>query len=172
MKNILMLGLSAALAVTACSKADSNASSSNAAGAASGASGATPGGGAAASGELGPASLEVSWTGKYDPSDPPGEEHPLMRVTNKDATRPLTFYQGFFYFYDHDKKQIGREFRDRYQFSLKPGQTTELGAGPRKSELPKGTEHMEFVVTGANFGSEAAKFRVATPPPDKRPMGG
>jgi hypothetical protein len=166
MKNVLILGLSTALAVTACNKSDSNAGSPNAT-ASSRASGAAPAGGAAAGAELGPSSLEVSWTGKFD-----AEEYPLMRVTNKDTTRPLTYYMGFFYFYDHDKKQVGREFRDRYQISIKPGQSEEIGAGSKKSELPKGTEFIEFVVTGANFGSEAAKFRVATPPPEARPMGG
>lgn len=160
MKTIFVLGLAAALAATACDKTDSNAG-------ASAAGSAAPSGGAKAGGELGPSSLEVSWTGKFDP-----EGYPMMRVTNKDATRPLTFYQGFFYFYDKDKKQLGREFRDRYQFEVKPGQSTELAAGPQKAKQPTGTEHIEFVVTGANFGSETAKFRVATPPPENRPMGG
>lgn len=169
MRNILVLGLLAALAASACDKGStSNPSASGAA-----ASGASPTTSAApaAGGTLGPASLEVTWTGKWDKGDGTSE-YPLMKVVNKDTTRPLTFYQGFFYFYDHDKKQVGREFRDRYQFSIAPGQTTELGAGPEKKQIPKGTEHIEFVVTGANFGSEANKFRVDGVPPEKRPMGG
>jgi hypothetical protein len=166
MKITLVFGLAAALAATACDKGStSNPSASGAA-----ASGAAPTTSAAPA-ALGPASLEVTWTGKWDTSEKTNE-YPLMKVVNKDATRPLTFYQGFFYFYDHDKKQVGREFRDRYQLSIAPGQTTELGAGPEKKQIPKGTEHIEFVVTGANFGSEANKFRVEAVPPEKRPMGG
>jgi hypothetical protein len=169
MRNILVLGLLAAFAASACDKG----SSSNPAASGAAASGASPTTSAApATGAtLGPASLEVTWTGKWDTSEKVNE-YPLMKVVNKDATRPLTFYQGFFYFYDHDKKQVGREFRDRYQFSVPPGQSTELGAGPKKADLPKGTEHIEFVVTGANFGSETDKFRIEAPPPEKRPMGG
>lgn len=167
MKNVLALGLLASLAVTACSKTESNDSSAKVAASGSKSGGAAPAGAAAPGAELGVSSLEVTWTGKLD-----AEGYPLMRVTNKDTTRPLTYYMGFFYFYDHDKKQIGREFRDRYQISIKPGQTEEIGAGPQKKDQPKGTEFIEFVVTGANFGSETAKFRIATPPPDPRPMGG
>lgn len=168
MKNTLVLAVSALLVATACNKSDSKASASSSSSPASAGSGAAP---AAAGAALGPASLEVTWTGKWDTSEAPSE-YPLMKVANKDATRPLTFYQGFFYFYDKDKKQLGREFRDRYQFSIPPGESKELGAGPKKADLPKGTEHIEFVVTGANFGSETAKFRIETPPPDTRPMGG
>jgi len=167
MKNVLVLGLSAALAVMACNKTESNSGSPNAAPSASGAKGAAPAGGAAAGAEVGPSSLEVTWTGKLD-----AEGYPIMKVTNKDATRPLTYYQGYFFYYDHDKKSLGREFRDRYQISIKPGQTEEVAAGTPKKDQPKGTEFIEFVVSGANFGSETAKFRIATPPPENRPMGG
>jgi hypothetical protein len=114
----------------------------------------------------------VSWTGQFKAGDAPTEEYPVLSVTNADATRPLTFFQAWYYFYDKDKKQLGRVFLERYQFSLAPGQKTELSAGPKKADLPAGTAHIEIVVTGANFGSEAAKFRVTSPPPEQRPMGG
>lgn len=169
--HLVVLGLSVAFAATACNNTDSKEGSPNAAGSASKAAGATSAA-AAAGAQLGPSSLEVTWTGKFDTTDGPGQEYPLMRVVNKDATRPLTYYQGYFYFYDRDKKQIGREFRDRYQLSIKPGQSSDIGAGPRKSELPKGTEFIEFVVSGANFGSETDKFRITTPPLETRPLGG
>ena len=169
MKHVLILALSAALVATACNKSESNASSSNAAPSASGASGAAPAGGAAAGAgaQVGPSSLEITWTGKSD-----AEGYPIMKVTNKDATRPLNYYQGFFYYYDHDKKQVGREYKNRYQLAIKPGQTEEVVGGTPKKDQPKGTEFIEFVVTGADFNYDAAKFRIETPPPENRPMGG
>jgi hypothetical protein len=169
MRKNLVFALALALGVPACDKTASKDSGPAAsAGGAAAATGAAP----AAVGVLGPASLDVTWTGNWQAGDAPGSEFPVMRVVNKDATRPLTFYQGWFYFYDKDKKQVGRLFRERYQFSLEAGQTKEMSGGPEKKELPEGTEHMEFVVTGANFGSEADKFRVEAAPPETRPMGG
>lgn len=109
------------------------------------------------------ASVEIAWTGKWQPGDAPKDEFPVYRVTNK-AKNPLTFLQLWHYFYDKDKKQLGRTFTERYQMSIAPGATQEIGAGPKKAELPPGTTHLEAVVAGANFGSEARKFRDPQPP--------
>jgi hypothetical protein len=75
------------------------------------------------------------------------------------------------YFYDKDKKQLGRAFTERYQMSIPPGGTQEIAAGPKKAEVPAGTTFLEAVVIGANFGSEALKFR-DKPPAETRPYGG
>jgi hypothetical protein len=173
MRILLLLGCALALGCSASATTETSSSAATSNKPHSSGSAATSPSGAATSGaELGPSSLEVKWTGQWKPGDSPSEEYPLMSVTNKDATRPLTFYQGWFYFYDKDKKQVGRVFKERSSLSISPGQKSEVSAGPKKTDLPAGTELIEFVVTGANFGSETAKFRVAAPPPEQRPAGG
>ena len=127
---------------------------------------------AAAGGDLGVQSLEVTWSGEWKPGDNPADEFPVLIVRNKDAARPLTYFLGWFYFYDKNGKQVGREFREVYSINVAHGEKTNVTAGPKKATIPAGTVKMEFVVTGANFGSESQKFRIATPPPEQRPMGG
>jgi hypothetical protein len=162
------------IAALGCNKADPSATEASSAspGRKAASSAAASSTAAAASGDLGPSSLEVTWTGEWKPGDNPADEFPVLSVRNKDTARPLTYFLGWFYFYDKSGKQVGREFREVYSINIAHGEKMNVTSGPKKATLPAGTDKMEFVVTGANFGAESQKFRVATPPPEKRPMGG
>jgi hypothetical protein len=113
-------------------------------------------------GAVSAASVEIRWTGGWHREEAPVREAPLYAITNK-ATAPLTYLQLWHYFYDDGKVQLGRAFSERYQLHIAPNSTQEVGAGPDKSELPAGTTYIEAVVMGANFGSEANKFRDPQP---------
>ena len=167
------------LAALGCNKADPTATEASASpgkrSAASSTASSSKAGSSTASavaGDLGVNSLEVTWSGEWKPGDNPADEYPVLIVTNKDTARPLTYFLGWFYFYDKNKKQVGREFREVYSLNIAHGEKTNVTAGPKKASIPAGTDKMEFVVTGANFGSEVNKFRGPTPPPEQRPMGG
>jgi len=162
------------IAALGCNKADPTATEASSAspGKKAASSAAASSTAAAVAGDLGVNSLEVTWTGEWKPGDNPADEFPVLSVRNKDTARPLTYFLGWFYFYDKSGKQVGREFREVYSINIAHGEKTNVTAGPKKASLPAGTDKMEFVVTGANFGAESQKFRVATPPPEKRPMGG
>jgi hypothetical protein len=127
---------------------------------------------AAAPSDVNADSVELQFTGKYEKGDSPGDEFPTFKVTNK-STHKLFFIKGWHYFYDKDKKQLGREYAERSVGSIDPGQSKELAFGQPKAKQPPGTETVEAVFVGGNF-SDSVEFKgkVSDLAPEQRPMKG
>lgn len=127
---------------------------------------------AAAPSDVGPDSVELQFTGKYEKGDNPADEFPVFKVTNK-STHKLFFIKGWHYYYDKDGKQLGREYAERSVGTMDPGQSKELAFGQPKAKNPAGTEKIEAVFVGGNF-SEDREFKgnASDLAPEQRPMKG
>jgi hypothetical protein len=160
----LIFVASLALAVVGCNKSDSGGS-----GGASSAQAAGSGATAPSSGSFGPASVTVEWTGKFIDSE--GDKQvPVYKVTNHFA-KDVYYLKVWYYFYDGNKKQLGREFYERYSLDMKPGASQEMPLGQGRDKMVKGdVKAIQAVVVGATF-ADSGKWDgdVKTLAPDQRP---
>ena len=169
----LSIAFSACVMVSGCKKKSSDSGSpAPAAGSSAPTAEAPAAPPAAAPSDVNADSVELQFTGKYEKGDSPGDEFPTFKVTNK-STHKLFFIKGWHYFYDKDKKQLGREYAERSVGSIDPGQSKELAFGQPKAKQPPGTETVEAVFVGGNF-SDSVEFKgkVSDLAPEQRPMKG
>ncbi|MBA2542691.1 MAG: hypothetical protein H0V17_23810 [Deltaproteobacteria bacterium] len=97
-----------------------------------------------------PNAVTIEFTGKYKAGDAPGDEWPVMKVTNN-SKRKLFFLKSVHYFYDKDGKQLGRTFAEMTMGAIEPGKSEEKAFGESKAKQPKGTEKIQVVFVGGNF---------------------
>lgn len=169
----LSIAFSACVMVSGCKKKSSDSGSpAPAAGSSAPTAEAPAAPPAAAPSDVNADSVDLQFTGKYEKGDSPGDEFPTFKVTNK-STHKLFFIKGWHYFYDKDKKQLGREYAERSVGSIDPGQSKELAFGQPKAKQPPGTETVEAVFVGGNF-SDSVEFKgkVSDLAPEQRPMKG
>lgn len=153
---ILLLAVSLGTSLPACSKPDAG----------SGPTGGSP----TSSGAFGPDSVSVEWTGKFVDSE--GDKQvPTYKVTNK-SDKEVYYIKVWYYFYDGAKKQIGREFFQRYSLNLKPGASQEMPLGKSKDKMAKGDiKTIQAIVVGATFPNDGKwDGDVKTLAPEQRPM--
>jgi hypothetical protein len=155
-------------ALVACNASSSSSSAAAGSSTTQGSSGPAPSVGSDA---LGAHSVELKFTGRYEKADQPGSEVALFSVTNK-STKKLHYVEAWHYYYDKDKKQLGRKYTAKTVGTMDPGQSRELVFGWTRGELPSGTEFMESVLVAANFeGGAAFKGDVKALAPEQRSMG-
>jgi predicted component of type VI protein secretion system len=162
----LVLAAALAVAVVGCNKSDS--------GAAPGASSASPGASGASAapsgGSFGPTSVTVDWTGKFIDSE--GDKQvPVYKVTNHFG-KDVYYMKVWYYFYDGSKKQIGREFFERYSLNLKPGESREMPLGTSRDKMAKGDiKAIQAVVVGSTYPDKGVwNGDVKTLAPEQRPQ--
>jgi hypothetical protein len=174
---VLSIAFSACVMVSGCKKKSSDSGSPAPAAGSSTPTAETPSAPAAPAAAEAPSdvnadSVELQFTGKYEKGDNPGDEFPTFKITNK-STHKLFFIKGWHYYYDKDKKQLGREYAERSVGSIDPGQSKELAFGQAKAKQPAGTDKIEAVFVGGNFSDKVEfKGKVSDLAPEQRPMKG
>lgn len=162
----LSIAFAAGLMVSACKKTDKPAAGSGSNVPAAAAADPT------LPSDIGPDSVGMQFTGKYEKGDNPADEFPVFTITNK-STHKLFYIKAWHYFYDKDKKQLRREFEERSVGTIEPGQAKDIAFGSQKAKQPPGTETIEAAFVGANFSDKIEfKGKVADLAPDQRPMKG
>jgi hypothetical protein len=158
----------ASCAIVGCNESSSSSSTAGDSPAPQGSSAAAASPG---TGEIGAHSVELQFTGQYQKGDQADSQIPVFKVTNK-SSKKLHFIQAWHYYYDKDKKQLGRKFAERTVGTMTPGQSQEHRFGWTKSEMPPGTESIEAVLVGANFeGGVEFKGDANALAPEQRAMG-
>ncbi len=120
-------------------------------------------------GSFGPTSVSVEWTGKFIDSE--GDKQvPVYKVTNH-FSKDIYYLKVWYYFYDGSKKQLGREFYERYSLDMKPGASQEMPLGQGRDKMVKGdVKAIQAVVVGATFADKGKwDGDVKTLAPDQRP---
>jgi hypothetical protein len=162
--SLLVLAAALSLAVAGCNNSQSGSS-----GSASSAQPATTGASAPSGGPFGPTSVTVQWTGKFQDGD--GEKQvPVYKVTNHFG-KDVYYMKVWYYFYDGGKKQIGREFFERYSLNIKPGETKEMPLGTGKDKMAKGDlKAIQAVVVGTTYADKGTwNGDAKTLAPEQRP---
>src|SRR5262249_38046455 len=152
--------------LAACSKTEGGTTG----GAASSGKPASTGTSATSGAAFGPDSVTIEWTSKF--ADSEGEKQvPVYKVTNK-FSKDVYYMKVWYYFYDKDKKQIGREFFERYSLNIKPGESKEMPLGKGKDKMAKGdVKSIQAVFVGATYADNGTwNGDAKTLAPEQRPM--
>jgi hypothetical protein len=163
-RSLLTLIAVLALSIVGCNKSDSGSPAG-----ASSTQTATSGAGTPSSGSFGPGSVTVEWTGKLVDSE--GDKQvPVYKVTNH-FSKDIYYLKVWYYFYDGSKKQLGREFYERYSLDMKPGASQEMPLGQGKDKMVKGdVKAIQAVVVGATYADKGKwDGDVKTLAPEQRP---